>query len=128
MFNLHNPFSPDSPGVRTGAVGGLALMLVASITDKGEAIYQPYTLLVLALTAVLWLNRHLSREERFSMFVSGFMLASLMFYAYIVLWLSPSALGIPIYGHAWRIGFLLGIASILGLGATAITGVRSKKH
>ena len=99
-------------------------MAVTTTAQKGEAIYQPYAVLVLALALVLWVNRDLTPRERCASFVGGFMIASLMLYAYLILWLNPSALGIPILGHLWRLGFLLGVGAVLGAGATVITGRR----
>jgi hypothetical protein len=110
----------------TGALGGLALTTVVSTAHKGEAIYQPYTILVLSLALLLWINRDLTPRERFLTFVGGFMIASLILYAYLVLWVNPDALGIPLLGHAWRVAFLLGVGATLGAVTTFLTGFRAK--
>lgn len=125
MLSLAGKFTALARSATTGALGGLSLITVIATAEKGEAIYKPYALLVLGLVAVLWLNRDLTPQERFATFVSGFMLASVILYGYLILWLNPNALGIPILGHVWRLGFLLGVGAALGAGATLITGRRS---
>jgi hypothetical protein len=109
-----------------GALGGLSLIVVGETTTKGEAIYWPYTILVLELVAMLGLSRGLTNRQRLLSFITGFMVASLILYAWLILWVNPAALSIPLAGHAWRLGFLLGIAGLLGAGATALTRSRAK--
>jgi len=111
----------------TGVIGGLSLVTVVATAEKGQEIYSPYAFLVFGLIAVLWLNRDLTPGERFATFVSGFMLASLILYGSIVFWLNPGALGIPVLGHAWRLGSMLGLAAVLGAGATLLTNFRGTK-
>ena len=127
MLNLATRFPEFARSATTGAIGGLSLITVVTTAERGQAIYGPYALLVLGLIAVLWLNRDLTPRERFATFVSGFMLASLMLYGYLVFWLNPSALGIPLLGHAWRLGSLLGVGAALGAGATLISGKRPRE-
>ena len=45
----------------------------------------------------------------------------MVLYLYIVLVDNPSALRIPVSGHAWRLGFLLGIGTILAAAAAFVT-------
>ena len=125
MSTFRTALSLSSPTVVVGTLGGLALITVAAIADKGEQIYWPYAILVLALTVVLRWHRDLVPRERVILFASGFMLASLMLYLYIILWANPSALRIPLLGHAWRLGFLVGVGATLGAVASVLTGARS---
>ena len=123
-MNLRSALSALRHSVTTGVPGGLSLVAVTTTAQKGEAIYQPYAVLVLVLALVLWVNRDLTPRERFASFVGGFMIASLMLYAYLIIWVNPSAIGIPIPGHLWRLGFLLGVGTVLGAGVTFISGRR----
>ena len=125
MSSLRAALSLSSPTVIVGTLGGLALITVAAIADKGERIYLPYAILVLALTAVLRWHRDLTPRERVILFASGFMVASVMFYLWLILWANPSALRIPLLGHAWRLGFLLGVGASIGAVASVLTGARS---
>ena len=126
MVSLGSKFDALARSATTGAIGGLSLVTVVATAEKGEAIYSPYAFLVFGLVALLWLNRDLTPRERFATFVSGFMLASLILYGCIVFWLNPSALGIPMLGHAWRLGSMLGLGAVLGTGATLLTNFRWK--
>jgi hypothetical protein len=123
-MSLRSALPALSRSLPTGVLGGLSLIAVTTTAQKGDAIYQPYAILVLSLALILWLNRDLTPRERFASFVGGFMLASLMLYAYLIVWVIPNALGIPILGHLWRLGFLLGVGAVLGAAATLITGRR----
>jgi hypothetical protein len=126
VIGLRGISSALARSLTTGALGGLALTTVVSTAQRGDAIYQPYTILVLSLAFLLWINRDLTQRERFATFVGGFMSASLILYAYLVLWVNPGALGIPLLGHAWRLGFLLGVGATLGAVATFLTSFRAK--
>ena len=124
MDNHRAEFS-TSPAVTLGILGGLALVIVTTLADRGQTIYRPYSILALSLTAMLAVSRSLTNRQRLFLFVTGFMLASLILYAYIVLWANPDALTIPLTGHLWRLGFLLGVGTLLGGSATLLTRGRA---
>ena len=124
-----NFLSLRNPAFRLGAIvgllGGSALVAVPVLGFRGPTIYGPYTVLVLALSALAALRPTLGRWERFGIVLTGFMVASLMLYLYIILIDSPSALGMPLLGHAWRLGFLLGVGAVLAAAAAFVTERRS---
>ena len=108
-------------GSIVGLLGGLSLVAVPVLGFRGSAIYVPYAVLVLALTTISWFSHPFERWQRFGLVLTGFMVASLTMYLYIILIDNPSALGIPIWGHAWRLAFLLSIGSALAAAAAFFT-------
>jgi hypothetical protein len=113
--------TPQNPAVRLGAtaglIGGLALVSVPLLGLRGPMIYVPYTVLVLLLAFLSGLLQ-LDRAQRFRLVFTGFMVSSLVLYLYLIVIENPSALGIPLLGHAWRLGFLAAIGAAVGLAAS----------
>jgi hypothetical protein len=108
-------------GAIVGLSGGIALVSVLELSRRGQTIYVPYTLLVLVLTAIAGLSTGLQRWLRFGLVFTGFMVASLVLYLYIILTDNSSASSISILGHAWRLAFLVGVGSILAAAAAFVT-------
>ena len=107
-------------GTIVGLLGGLALV-VTVLRFRGPTIYVPYSVLVLALTTISWFSHPRERWQRFGLVLTGFMVASLTLYLYIILIDNPSALSIPILGHAWRLGLLVTIGAALAGAASFFT-------
>jgi hypothetical protein len=123
--------SPRNVAFRIGSVAGLlggsAILAVALLDVRGpELVYAVYTVLVLGLTAVASWRFPSDRWQRFGIVFTGFMVASLVFYLYIVLIDNPSALSIPVLGHAWRLGVLAAVGAVLA-GAAAFFTERSRR-
>jgi hypothetical protein len=108
-------------GAIVGLSGGIALVSVLELSRRGQTIYVPYTVLVLVLTAIAGLSTGLQRWLRFGLVFTGFMVASLMLYLYIILTDNSLASSISILGHAWRLAFLVGVGSILAAAAAFVT-------
>jgi hypothetical protein len=108
-------------GAIVGLSGGIALVSVLELSRRGQTIYVPYTLLVLVLTAIAGLSTGLQRWLRFGLVFTGFMVASLVLYLYIILTDNSSASSISILGHAWRLAILVGVGSILAAAAAFVT-------
>jgi hypothetical protein len=108
-------------GAIVGLSGGIALVSVLELSRRGQTIYVPYTVLVLVLTAIAGLSTGLQRWLRFGLVFTGFMVASLVLYLYIILTDNSSASSISILGHAWRLAFLVGVGSILAAAAAFVT-------
>ena len=111
-------------GSLVGLLGGAALVAV-QIGFTGPMILAPYAALVLILTGVSALDRTLERGQRFGMLFTGFMVASLVLYFYLILIDNPSALSMPLYGHAWRLGFLVGTGAVVSAAGAFATEPRS---
>lgn len=122
MSVVRFPSSPLGLSLTIGALGGIALLAVAATSRRGEDVYVPYAALVVGLAAAMWRLRDLPRADRVVLFLVGFALASLILYLGLVLVLSPSALGLSLWGHAWRLGFIASIGAGLGVIVAGLTG------
>lgn len=104
-----------------GALGGVALILVSVFSRRGPLIFIPYAVL-LATLAALVARRELAFTTRFVAVFAGFTVASLALYGYVTLFGAESASSIPVLGHAWRLGLVLGIGAILAAAVGYVTG------
>jgi hypothetical protein len=113
--------SSQKPAIRLGTtlglIGGFALVSVALLGLRGSTIYVPYTVLVLVLALLSGLLKF-SPSERFGLVFTGFLVASLVLYLYIIFIDNPSALEIPLWGHAWRLGFVWSVGAAAGFAAS----------
>lgn len=116
---LHDP--AVRLGALAGTLGGVALVAVPALGSRGPLILVPYALLVLALTGLAGLHRTFGRWQRFGLVLTGFLVASLVLYLYIILVDNPSALSIPLVGHAWRLAFLVVVGTVLAAAAAFAT-------
>jgi hypothetical protein len=100
-----------------GALAGTALVAVIGLGtshNRPMLVYLVYGMLVVCTGILL---RHAgSRIRRFALGLAVFMLATLVVYIYVVAFVSPSALKMPLWEHVWRLGFMLGLGTL----ATAI--------
>jgi hypothetical protein len=124
LVSLRNP--SFRIGATVGLLGGAALLAVPLVGFRGPAIYVPYTGLVLTLATLAGVHREFGRWHRFELVFTGFMVASLVLYLYIILIDNPSALNIPLLGHAWRLGFLASVGTVLAAAAAFFTERRSR--
>ena len=104
-------------GTTTGLIGGLALVSVPLLGLRGPMIYVPYTALLLVLAFLSGLFKF-DRWQRFELVFTGFMVSSLLLYLYTIFIDSPSAWTIPLWGHAWRLGFLSAVGAAAGFAAS----------
>ena len=111
-------------GSLVGLLGGAALVAV-QIGFRGPMIYVPYAALVLILTGVSALDRTLERGQRFGMLFTGFMVASLVLYFYLILVDNPSVLAMPLFAHAWRLAVLVMTGGIVSAAGAFVTEPRS---
>ena len=125
LLSLRNP--SFRLGATIGLLGGAALLAVPILGFRGPAIYVPYAGLVLTLATLAGVHREFGRWHRFELVFTGFMVASLVLYLYIILIDSPSALDIPLLGHAWRLGFAALVGTVLAA-ATAFFTERRSAH
>jgi len=100
-----------------GALAGTALIAVVELsTPRSQArlIYLVYGSLVVGAAIVL--RRAGSRVRRYTLGLAAFMLATLVLYTYLATVVNPNALRMPMWEHAWRLGFMLCVGAL----ATAI--------
>lgn len=118
MMTLLAPYNPAIRlGTTIGVIGGLALVSVPLLGLRGPMIYVPYTLLVLLLALLSGVFKF-DRWRRFQLVFTGFMVASVVLYLYVIFIDNPSALDIPLWGHAWRLGFLSAVGAAAGVAAS----------
>ena len=103
-----------------GALGGVALILTSAYSTRGPLIYVPYAALLAALAALVVRQPHFS--ARFAAILAGFMTASLVLYVYIGAFGGSPASSVSLFGHTWRLAFLLSVGAVLSLAISYIAG------
>ena len=118
-----NPAFPRA--VVIGVLGGAALGLTVFYSRRGPMIFLPYAALLAALTFLLARYADLSFATRFTAALSGFAIATAFAYVAVGVTaerqrerlrcdgrLPSTASGPSVWGHAWRIGFVLSLGSL----------------
>lgn len=120
-----------------GLFGAVGLSLAVFYSRRGPVIFPVYACLVAALALLLVRFPALPFGPRFTAVLVGFIVASAGLYAATSLVaarqrrelvrtkrLPASALGSPLGlgGHAWRVGALLGVASLVSAGVAFVVG------
>jgi len=106
-----------------GLLGGGALIATAWNTTHGPLVLVPYAALVLAAAVYLRVERVQYFGRRFGMTLGVFMFATVLFYLYVGLFTAKTLFIIPLWGHAWRLGFMLAIGSALSAAVAQLTTV-----
>jgi hypothetical protein len=103
-----------------GAFGGavLVLSLLWFVGRRGSAILLPYAAVVLGMTVAIRAERFSHFAERFLVGLLAFMIASIALYVAVVVRLPSS--GIPVWAHAWRLAFLVGLGVAINLPAARL--------
>jgi hypothetical protein len=121
---IENPAFPRALVV--GAFGGIGLVLTTVYSRRGPLIFAPYAALLAALTLLLARYPGLAYGTRVAASLGGFLVASAALYVATVVLadrnrrrlvaegrLPATALhGVPLSGHAWRLGLLVGIGAV----------------
>ncbi len=115
---------PVAFSLALGLLGGGALITTVWTTTRGPIVLFPYAALVLVTAAYLRLERVQHFARRFSLALGTFMVASLLLYLFIGLVAAKTLFVISLWGHAWRIGFMLVIGSALGAAVAQLTATR----
>jgi hypothetical protein len=108
-----------------GVLGGGALITTAAVSHRGPLVFLPYTAIVIISAVILRAEAVQPFSRRFLLGLGSFMLATLIFYLFVST-VSRGVSEIPILGHAWRIGFMVVIGSILSAAVAQLTGTRSR--
>lgn len=129
-----NPAFPRA--IVLGAFGGIGLVLTTIYSRRGPLVFVPYAALVAALAVLLARYPELPYAARLGAGLAGFLVASAALYVTAAIRgdrgrrrlvaegrLPASALdGIPLSGHAWRLGLLVAVGTILSAGIAYIAG------
>lgn len=107
-----------------GVLGGSALIVVEWTTTRGPVVLFPYAALV--LTALFYLRVEHVQEwtRRFSITLGSFMLATVLLYLFIGLVLAGTLARISLAGHAWRLGLMLLIGSVLSAAVAQLSATK----
>lgn len=122
---VNNPAFPRALVI--GAFGGAGLTLTALGSRRGPLIYPVYAAILAALALLLARYPDLSYVQRWAAALAGFLVASAALYVTVVILadgerrrlvvqgrLPATALrAITLGGHAWRLGFLLAIGTLV---------------
>ena len=124
-----NPAFPRALVV--GAFGGAGLVLTAVYSRRGPLIFVPYAAFLAALTLLLARYPGLAYGARFAAGLASFLVASAALYAVTGVLadrsrrrfvaegrLPETALHyhLPLWGHAWRLGLIVGIGAVVCAG------------
>lgn len=104
---------PVPVALSLGLLGGAALIITTQLTTKGPAIYIPYTALVIVTFITLRLINWPEFYRRFIAAFLSFMVASVLMYIFIGIYDAGTFFELPVWGHAWRLGFLAVVGGIL---------------
>jgi hypothetical protein len=133
MTVLPDPFANPAflRAVVLGLFGGAALALTVIYSRRGPLIYPVYAGLLAALALLLARYAGISFAARFGAALTGFLVASALLYVTVGIVsrrerrrsvargrLPASALDyrLSLWGHTWRLGFLLGVGAVASVG------------
>jgi hypothetical protein len=118
-----------------GLFGGAGLALTAIYSRRGPLIYPVYAALLAALALLVGRYGDMSFAQRFGATLGGFLVASGALYVTVAvlsdrqrrrlvterrLPASLAGVRLPLWGHAWRVGFLLVVGAIASAGVAYI--------
>jgi hypothetical protein len=104
---------PAPAGLLWGLIGGVTLIIVTLLSAQGLIQIVPYPFILIG--AILTIKYTNNANKIFTnSFIAGllaFIIMSLILYVYIITYANPHA-GIPLRGHLWRIGLIVGLGMI----------------
>ena len=108
-----------------GLLGGGALITTVWVTTRGPMVLLPYAALVLTTAAYLRIEQVRPFRRRFNLAFGAFMFATVVLYLFIGLVRAKTLLLIPIWGHAWRLGFMAVIGAALSAAVAQLTATKA---
>jgi hypothetical protein len=118
---------PIAFALALGLLGGSALITIAWNTTRGPVVLIAYAMLIIVAAVYLRVERVQHFSRRFSITLGAFMFATLMFYLFIGLVAAKTLFKIPLFGHAWRLGFMLLVGSALSAAVAQMTATRTQQ-
>jgi len=115
---------PIAFALALGLLGGAALITVEWTTTRGPLVLIPYAVLILVSALYLRLERVQYWPRRFALTLGAFMAATLILYLFIGSVATRSLLTIWAWGHAWRLGLMLGIGVALSAAVAQLTATK----
>ncbi|HEX8564170.1 MAG TPA: hypothetical protein VF648_00780 [Pyrinomonadaceae bacterium] len=110
-FWIEQPKGLPFAACLAGGVAGGLLILVTVLSTFGGLMLFPFVFLAGGL---FWLMRgtRIGYFRRFLTGVAAFMLAGMILYFYLLIFISQLGFQTPLSTHVWRIGMMLGIGII----------------
>jgi drug/metabolite transporter superfamily protein YnfA len=118
-------YQPAAFVLAFGVLGGAALITAVSISTRGPVIFLPYAAIVLACAALLRAERVQGFGRRFALHLGVFMTSSIVLYVFIGKFQAHTLSNISASGHAWRLGVIAAIGSVLSLAVAQLTATRT---
>ena len=112
-MTLSHPKQPALLALALGVLGGAALIVTHEVTTFGEAIYFPYTALVLASLVSVRLAGWTEFRDRFAVAFLAFMIATVVVYLFLATIVTENLLRIPVWQHVAVLGLMAGIGAVL---------------
>jgi len=109
-----------------GVLGGAALIVVEWAGNRGPLVLLPYAALIIASWAYLRAESVQGWLRRFSMALSSFVVATLFLYLFIGTVLTGSVLQMSLAGHAWRLGVMFLIGSVLSAAVAQLSATKRR--
>jgi hypothetical protein len=107
-----------------GLLGASSFIVTAWNTTRAPVVLIPYAVLVLVAAVYLRVERVQSFKLRFAIALSVFMFATVLFYLYVGLFTAKTLFIVPLWGHAWRLGFMLLVGSVLSAAVAQVTATK----
>lgn len=105
-----------------GTLGSATLVLSRMFFTRGKYILLTYALIVIATGVILKTNQIRQYFARFWVGLGAFMMANIALYLHIrLIEQSPNLSPLTVWGHTWRLGFMLGIGAALNLALARVT-------
>lgn len=108
-----------------GIVGGIALILTDVYSKFGPLGLLTYAIIMLAIAVYLRAGRFDTFHRRFEISLGSFMLATVIFYGYILLVENRHALESGIWPNIWPLLLAAVVGAILSAAIAALTRVRT---
>jgi hypothetical protein len=117
---------PVAFSLALGLLGASAIIITTWNTTHGPLVLIPYAALVLVAAAYLRVERVQNFRRRFAMTLGVFMFATVLFYLYVGLVTAKTLFIVPLWGHAWRLGFMLLIGIVLSAAVAQVTATKTQ--
>lgn len=116
MKNIVNSLRPQISIPFWGFIGGLALMFIAGLEQKAEAVIPIFGFTLFFAILTIKLNRP---ERMFKdLFITTMLTFTIMLsidYIYLINIVNPDLLTMPLFGHLWRLAFIFAIGAVISL-------------
>lgn len=107
-----------------GTLGAGALIVTVWNTRRGPAVLLPYAALVILAAIYLRAEHVQGFQRRFGMTLTTFMVATVIFYVFVGAVQAKTLTVIPLWGHAWRLGLMLALGSVIAAAVAQVTSTR----